>query len=153
MLQRQAGAALLHVPFSNLRASQKAMQGRKIQIGGQSVSDTLRGSAAEPVRLLGVMSRERRGRPDAKTFAEQGFPVVMGALRGVGAPRGLPPDVRARLVEAITKAAEDPDFRAKADAKDSLQPLRLLSSEEFAAELARLDDALRSLWRISPWLR
>lgn len=154
MLQRQAGASLLHVPFSNLRASQKAMLGRKIQIGGQAVSDTLRASAAEPLRLLGVMSRERSpNAPEAKTFAEQGFPVVMGALRGIGAPRGLPPDVRARLVEAITKAAEEPDFRAKADAKDSLQPLRLLSSEEFAAELARLDEALRSLWRSSPWLR
>jgi tripartite-type tricarboxylate transporter receptor subunit TctC len=154
MVQRQVGASLLHVPFSNLRASQRALLSQKIQIGGQAVSDTLRLATTEPVRLLGVMSRERTpSAPDVKTFAEQGFPVAMGALRGIGAPKGLPPDVRARPVEAITKAAEDPDFQAKAEAKDGFQPLRLLSSEEFAAELARLDDALRSLWRSSPWLR
>jgi tripartite-type tricarboxylate transporter receptor subunit TctC len=154
MVQRQAEASLLHVPFSNLRASQKALLGRKIQIDGQSVGDASRLATAEPVRVLGVMSRARTpSAPDVKTFAEQGFPVVMGALRGIGAPKGLPPDVRARLVEAITKAAEEPDFRAKAEAKDSFQPLRLLSPEAFAAELAGLDGALRALWRISPWLR
>jgi tripartite-type tricarboxylate transporter receptor subunit TctC len=52
--------------------------------------------------------------PDIPTFKEQGFNVIMASLRGVAAPKGLPPAVREQLVIALQKTAADPEFQAKA---------------------------------------
>ncbi|MNW13226.1 hypothetical protein D3C71_2111190 [compost metagenome] len=75
----------------------------------------------------------------------------MASLRGVGAPKGLPPEIRTKLVEAVTKAANDPEFQSKA--RDTYQPLRILDSEAFSAELKELDGDFRNLWREFPWLK
>jgi hypothetical protein len=56
-------------------------------------------------------------------------------------------------VDAVTKAATDPEFVAKAEAKETFQPLRVLGPDAFAAELKQLDGELKSLWQSSPWLK
>ena len=154
LVQRQAGVQFTHVPFSGSAANYKAMLAKKIQISGQNLGEGLRGQASDQIRVLGVMSKERwKAAPDIPTFAEQGYPVLMASLRGVCAPKGLPADVRAKLVDAVTKAATDPEFVAKAEAKETFQPLRVLGPDAFAAELKQLDGELKSLWQSSPWLK
>jgi Uncharacterized protein conserved in bacteria len=154
LLQRQSGVQFIHVPFSGAAANHKAMLAKKIQVCGENLGDSLRVQGTEPIRILGVMSKERwKVAPDLPTFKEQGFDVVMASLRGIGAPKGLPSDVRAKLVDAITKAVADPEFLAKAEAKETFQPLRFLNSEAFAAELKQLDADLRDLWQKQPWLK
>ena len=54
----------------------------------------------------------------------------MASLRGVAAPRGLPPAVREQLVTAVQKAAADPEFQAKAAAY--FAPLRYLAPAAYA---------------------
>ena len=39
--------------------------------------------------------------PDLPTFREQGYNVELSSLRGMAAPRGLPADIRERLVRAV----------------------------------------------------
>src|SRR3546814_13046610 len=52
------------------------------------------------MRDLGVMSQERSPiAPDLPTFKEQGHDITMSSLRGIGAPKGLPPEVKARSEE------------------------------------------------------
>ncbi|AWK87685.1 tripartite tricarboxylate transporter substrate binding protein [Azospirillum thermophilum] len=154
VVQRQAKVAFTHVPFSGSAANQKAMLAKKIQICAQNLGEGLRAMQTEPVRILGVMSKERwKAAPDLQTFAEQGYPAQMASLRGIGAPKGLPPDIRAKLVEAILAAAKDPEFIAKAEAKETFQPLRVLNTEQFAAELKQIDADMRKLWAESPWLK
>lgn len=153
-VQRRAGVQFLHVPFTGSNAAQKAMLAKKIKLLGQNLGEGLRAQAVEQVRILGVMSKQRwKSAPDVPTFAEQGFGVEMSSLRGIGAPKGLPPDVRAKLIEAVTKATQDPEFVAKAEAKETFQPLRVLAPDAFAAELKELDGELRSLWQSEPWLK
>lgn len=154
LVQRQARVQFSHVPFSSPSAKQKALAAKRIEVGGQTLGEGLRAVATGQARVLGVMSNERwKPAPDLPTFKEQGVPVVMASLRGIGAPKGLPADVRGTLVEALAKAAGDPDFIARAEATDPYQPLRVLMPEAFAAELARLDAELRALWQSSPWLK
>lgn len=154
LVQRQARVQFSHVPFSSPSAKQKALVAKRIDVGGQTLGEGLRAMATGQARILGVMSNERwKSAPDLPTFKEQGVPVVMASLRGIGAPKGLPTDVRGTLVKALIKAARDPDFIAQAEATDRYQPLRVLMPEAFAAELARLDAELRALWQSSPWLK
>ena len=68
-----------------------------------------------PLRHLGQMSEKRSTlAPNVPTFKEQGFNVIMASLRGVAAPKGLPPAVREQLVDALQKAVADPEFQSKA---------------------------------------
>ncbi|WP_448204400.1 tripartite tricarboxylate transporter substrate binding protein [Azospirillum sp. sgz302134] len=153
-LQRQASVQFTHVPFSGSGANYKAMIAKKIQVGGMNLGEALRGQATDQIRILGVMSEQRwKSAPDLPTFKEQGFSALMASLRGIGAPKGIPADVRAKLVDAITKAVNDPEFIAKADAKETYQPLRVLSPDAFAAELKQIDTDLRALWQATPWLK
>ena len=153
-LQRLANVQFTHVPFSGSGANYKAMVAKKIQVGGMNLGEALRGQKADGIRILGIMSKDRwKAAGSTPTFDEQGFPARMTSLRGLGAPKGLPPDIRTTLVDAFTKAANDPEFVAKANAIETYQPLRVLGPEAFAAELQQLDSDLRSLWRATPWLK
>ncbi|WP_244433892.1 tripartite tricarboxylate transporter substrate binding protein [Azospirillum sp. B506] len=151
LLARQAGAKLIHVPFPGSAENYRAMLGQHIKVCDQNLGEGLRGIAAgDPVRMLGVMSRSRWDMaPDLPTFQEQGYAIEMVSMRGIGAPKGLPPEIRRTLIEAITKAAMDPEFQAKA--RETFQPLRIVGPDAFAAELTQLDREFRNLWAAMPW--
>ena len=87
--------------------------------------------------------------PDVPTFKEAGYDISGGSLRGIGAPRGLPPDVVRRLSSAIGAVLRHPEFR-EASAR-TFQPLRFLESAEYVAYLQNADAAHRALWRVRPW--
>ena len=143
--------AMTHVPFAGSAENYRAMLGSHTRICDQNLGEGLRGvTGGDPVRMLGVMSLTRWDMaPDLPTFREQGYAIDMVSMRGIGAPKGLPPDIRNALIEAITKAAMDPEFQAKA--RETFQPLRIVGPEGFAAELKQLDGEFRALWTEMPW--
>lgn len=145
LLERQAGVKMTHVPFAGSAENYRAMLGSHTRICDQNLGEGLRGvTGGDPVRMLGVMSLTRWDMaPDLPTFREQGYAIDMVSMRGIGAPKGLPPDIRNVLIEAITKAAMDPEFQAKA--RETFQPLRIVGPEGFAAELKQLDGEFRAL--------
>ena len=103
-----------------------------------------------PMRHLGQMSDKRSSlAPNVPTFKEQGYNIVSASLRGVGAPKGLPPAVREQLVAAVQKAAADPEFQAKA--AGYFAPLRYLPPAAHAAELKDTETELKKLWQEMPW--
>ena len=153
LLQKQAGARFTHVPFPGSAENYRSMLGRHTQVCGQNLGEGLRGKAGgDAVRILGVMSNDRWSMaPDLPTFKELGYDITMVSMRGIGAPKGLSADIRAKLIDAVTQAANDPEFQSKA--KDTFQPLRILGPDAFAAELKQLDADFRVLWRDFPWLK
>jgi tripartite-type tricarboxylate transporter receptor subunit TctC len=70
-------------------------------------------------------------------------------LRGLAAPKGLPADVREKLVAAVGKAAADPEYIKKAG--ELFAPIRYLAPKEYQIELANTDKQLRQLWKEMPW--
>ena len=99
-----------------------------------------------PLRHLGQMSEKRSTlAPNVPTFKEQGFDVVMASLRGIAAPKGLPPAVREQLVNAVQKAVADPEFQAKA--AGYFAPLRYLAPAAYAAELKEDEEGFKKLWQ------
>ena len=114
---------------------------------GEALQYAKGGSA---IRQLGQMSTARTTlAPGVPTFKEQGYDIVMASLRGIGAPKGLPPAVREALATAVQKTANDPEFQAKA--AGFFAPLRFLPPAAYATELRDAEAGFKQLWSVMPW--
>jgi tripartite-type tricarboxylate transporter receptor subunit TctC len=150
LFQRIAGVRFNHVPFNGSGPVRAAMQGRHIDVAAINVGEALQFAQADPLRQLGQMSPKRTTlAPDLPTFKEQGFDIELASLRGMAAPKGIPADIRKRLVDAVAKAANDPEFQAKA--KQLYAPLRFMPPEEHLKAIAELDKQFRQLWTEMKW--
>jgi tripartite-type tricarboxylate transporter receptor subunit TctC len=67
----------------------------------------------------------------------------------MAAPKGLPADIREKLVSAVAKAAADPEYIKKAG--ELYAPIPYLAPKEYGAELESIDKQLRQLWKEAPW--
>jgi tripartite-type tricarboxylate transporter receptor subunit TctC len=125
--------------------------GKQIDVAAMNIGEALQAAAGgAPMRQLGTMSFTRSSlSPSLPTFAEQGYKFEMASLRGIAAPRGLPPEVRRALVEAIEKAARDLEFQAKA--VQYYAPLRYLGPAEFDKVFKQIEEDFRKLWTEIPW--
>jgi tripartite-type tricarboxylate transporter receptor subunit TctC len=151
LLERAAGIKLTHVPFKGAADVLNGVLSKQITVAAMNIGEALQyAKGGSPIRQLGQMSVTRTSlAPNVPTFKEQGFDIVMASLRGVAAPKGLPPAVREQLVSAVQKAAADPEFQAKAAAY--FAPLRFLPPPAYAAELKDTEAAFRQLWQTLPW--
>jgi tripartite-type tricarboxylate transporter receptor subunit TctC len=102
------------------------------------------------MRNLGQMSVARTNlAPNLPTFREQGYDIIMASLRGMAAPKGLPPAVRESLVKAVERTVNDPQFQAQA--ASYFAPMRYLAPAQYAAELQAADGLFRQMWKEMPW--
>ena len=149
--EKIAGVKMTHVPFGGAAPVRGALEGRHIVLGAVNIGEAKQFSeAGAPFRNLGQMSLKRVDiAPDVPTFKEQGYDIEMASLRGMAAPKGLPPAIRQRLVDAVAKAADDPEFRAKM--KATYSPLRFLAPAEYAAVLESGEAQFQALWQEHPW--
>ncbi|CAM3976558.1 Bug family tripartite tricarboxylate transporter substrate binding protein [Bordetella muralis] len=154
MLQfaRASGAKLTHVPYKGAGEVRGAVAGGEIMIGAINVGEVLQyKKGGTPLHFLGQMGSTRSSAlPDIPTFKEQGFDIELASLRGLAAPKGLPADVRDKLVDALNKTMQDPEFQAKA--RDMFAPLRYLAPADYAKELEVGEANFRKLWQQSPWI-
>lgn len=152
MLEKQAGIRMLHVPYKGTSDVRTALLGEQIVVAATNLGEALAFAPGSPWRTLGVMSPARSGfAPDLPTFAESGYALSSGSLRGIGAPAGLPPDRREQLRALVTRAAADPAFQSAAQAAN--QELKVLAGERYAEALAGQQAALQQLWAATPWNR
>jgi len=148
--ERKAGIKLRHIPFPGAADLRAATLGGHITLASMNISETIDDKEAGNLRVLGQMDTERwDGAPDVPTFKEQGFDVVMGSHRGIGAPAGVPDDVLNKLSAAVRHAINDPEFREKAEEQNL--PLAFKGPESFQAQLERLNSELQELWDEQPW--
>jgi tripartite-type tricarboxylate transporter receptor subunit TctC len=151
MFSRIAGVKLNHIPMKGAADVKTGVVGRQIDIADMNIGEAMQAVAGgAPMRQLGVMAAKRSSvAPNIPTFAEQGFNVEMSSLRGIAAPKGLPPAVKQQLVQAVQRAVNDPEFQKKA--VDYFAPLRYLPPAEFDAYLHKADGEFRQMWKETPW--
>lgn len=149
--ERAAGVKLTHVPFKGAAEVHNAVAGKQIMVAAINIGEALQyQKGGTPLRHLGQMSEQRSTlAPNIPTFKEQGFNVIMASLRGLAAPKGLPPAVREQLVVALQKTAADPEFQARA--AGYFAPLRYLAPAAYAQELKSDEAGFRQLWQTAPW--
>jgi tripartite-type tricarboxylate transporter receptor subunit TctC len=133
----RAGAQMVHVPYRGGGPSVTALMQNEIQF----IFDTIPGSRAlvedGRLRALAVTSAERAPLlPQVPTIVESGLPDFANEFwLGLLAPARLPPEIQARMAEAVRASLAEPAFRER------LMPLgmvpRGLGPEEFGATLRR----------------
>lgn len=148
---KQNGIQMTHVPFPGASAVKTALTGGHITVGAMNIGEAMQATASgSPFINLGQMSDERVAiAPDVPTFKEQGYDLISASLRGIGAPAGLPDDVHAKLVDAVAKAAADPEFQEQA--KQIFSPVRYLTPEQHLKAFQDLEASFKTLWSEEPW--
>jgi tripartite-type tricarboxylate transporter receptor subunit TctC len=151
LFERQAGVKMNHVPMKGAADVRTAIMSRQIDVAAMNIGEALQYVAGgSPMRQLGTMSLTRTSlSPNVPTFTEQGYKIEMSSLRGMAAPKGLPPEIKQQLVAAIQKAAADPEFQAQA--VKFYAPLRYLGPAEFEKVLRQAEADFRALWKEMPW--
>jgi tripartite-type tricarboxylate transporter receptor subunit TctC len=151
MFERAAGVKMRHIPFKGSADVRTAIAGKQIVVAAINIGEALQAQkGGTPIRNLAQMSPGRTNlAPDLATSREQGFDIELSSLRGLAAPKGLPPEIRERLVEAVQRAAADPEFQTKA--VQFFAPLRFLPPAQYEAIVREADAQYRVLWKDLPW--
>ena len=152
LFQKYAGVKMNHIPFKGAAEVRTALAGKQILVAAINVGEALQyAKGGTPMRNLGQMSVTRTAlAPDLPTFKEQGYDIELASLRGMAAPKGLPPAIRERLVKAVERAVTDPAFQAQA--ARFFAPLRYLPPLKYEVELRAADALFRQLWNEIPWI-
>ncbi|MDB5956575.1 tripartite tricarboxylate transporter substrate binding protein [Ramlibacter sp.] len=151
LFERAAGVKLTHVPFKGAAEVHTAVVGKQVYMASMNIGEALQyEKGGSPMRNLGQMATSRTNlAPGVPTFREQGYDIVLASLRGIAAPKGLPPAIRDQLVKAVEKAAADPEFQAQA--ARYFAPLRYLPPAKYEAELRESEAGFKQLWKDMPW--
>lgn len=151
IFEKAAEVKMLHVPFKGAAEVRTALQGKQIIVGAINIGEALQfAKGGVSLRNLGVMSSARSPlAPDVPTFREQGYDINLVSLRGLAAPKGLPPEISERLVGAVQRAIADPKFQTQA--AGVFAPLRFLPPAKYEEELRDGEAQFRLLWKEIPW--
>ena len=151
MFERAAGVKLRHIPFKGSADVRAAITGKQILVAAINIGEALQyQKGGTPLRNLVQMSPARTNlAPELPTAREQGYDIELSSLRGMVAPKGLPPEIRDRLVKAIERSVADPEFQARA--VQFFSPLRYLAPAQYEALVRDADVTYRALWKEMPW--
>ena len=115
-LQQKLGTKFVHVPFQGNAPAVVALLGGHIDAVVPSPSEVIPHVNSGKVKLIAIMGEQRlKGFDNVPTLKERNIDLVIGTWRGLGAPKGLPPDVLAKLSDAAMKAANDPSVKEAMD--------------------------------------
>ncbi len=136
LFKQEAGISLVHVPY---KGASRAVQDL---LGGQisSISTTLTTASGQiksgRARALALSSAERLpDYPDIPTFAEQGYPNIVGTVWfSLSGPAGVPADIVSKLNAEVRKALHSPDVRERVR-HDGIVP-NDLDAKQFTAFVA-----------------
>lgn len=149
-LNRIANVTFTPAFFGSTAPARQALLGGHIPAATMNLSEALPLIRSGDIKLLGVMSAERSPYlPDAPTFAEQGYDLIVTASRGLAAPAGVPEEIVIRLQDALKAAMEDPEYLAVA--KEAEIPLAYLDAADYAALIAQITETLTETWKVTPW--
>src|SRR5947207_7571530 len=113
--ERAAGVKMRHIPFKGSADVRAAILGKQIVVAAINIGEALQyQKGGTPLRNLVQMSPARTDlAPELPTAREQGYDIEMSSLRGLVAPKGIPAELRERLVKAVAQSVADPEFQAR----------------------------------------
>ena len=112
LIAQKAGIELQHVPYKGSADLMLATISGQLMAAADSTGFAQQ-VAAGKLRVLNTWGEKRLDKfPDAPTLKELGYDMVQNSPFGIGAPRGTPPEVVAKIHDAFKKAMEEPSYVA-----------------------------------------
>ncbi|MFI2105215.1 tripartite tricarboxylate transporter substrate binding protein [Isoptericola sp. NPDC019693] len=116
------------VPFDSGSPALTAVVGDQVQVATIQLGEAKpQIDAGNVVPLLAFSAERNQFLPDVPTAVEEGYDVPVSQYRALAAPKGLPEDVKARLVESADAAVGE-------DAYTSFNENNLLTPHEISGE-------------------
>lgn len=143
LIAQKLGIELQHIPYKGSADLQQAILGGHIMSAADSTGFAPLVEAGK-LRVLNTWGAERLAKfPDAPTLKELGLDLVQNSPFGIGAPKGTPPAVIARLHDAFKKAMEQDSYKT-ALARYDMVPMYMSSAgySRFAQETFLREKAL-----------
>lgn len=132
------------VPFDSGSPALTAVVGDQVQVATVQLGEAKpQIDAGKVVPLLSFSAERNQFLPDVPTAVEEGYDVPVSQYRAVAAPKGLPEDVKARLVESIDAAVAADTYTAFNE--NNLLTPHEISGEEVTAEWTELAEKYRAL--------
>ncbi|MGE8367149.1 Bug family tripartite tricarboxylate transporter substrate binding protein [Cupriavidus sp.] len=115
MILGATGMKLQHIPYKGSAPAIADLIGGQIPFSVDTIAASLPHIKSGRVKVIAVAGARRATLlPDVPTVAESGFPGFdADSWVAIAAPRGLPPDVRARLGKALALTMNDHEIQEK----------------------------------------
>ena len=143
-LEQKTNVRYNPIPFGGAAPAVLALMGGHVDAVAVSPGEVATHVAAGKLKTLAVMADKRlKGFDNVPTLKERGIDLSIGTWRGLGAPKGTPPEVLAVLAETARKCADDPAVR---DTLDRLSMgLSYADAETFRAQMKRDNGVFKAL--------
>jgi tripartite-type tricarboxylate transporter receptor subunit TctC len=112
---QKTGTTGVHVPYKGGAPAINDLMGGHADVSFQNLGAVAQQIKAGKLKALAVTSDTRAAAlPSVPTTAEAGIPdLVVYSWQAAAAPKGLPPDVRAKLEAAVIAAAKAPEVKGR----------------------------------------
>jgi len=108
------GVKTTYIPFKGTGDMTTAVLGSQVD-GAMSYTAFAINNKGRVRALAVAMDKRHPLLPDVPTFKELGVDWVDGAYRGIGVPKGTPPEIRKRVADLWLALNTDPEMKALAD--------------------------------------
>jgi tripartite-type tricarboxylate transporter receptor subunit TctC len=115
LLWNALGVKVQHVPYKGSAPAMTDLIAGQVPLSIDTVAAALPQLKAGKIKAIAVTGPTRAPQlPDVPTVAESGYPgFVADSWLALAAPRGLPPEARARLQKALAEVMSDPEVGEK----------------------------------------
>lgn len=115
LFEQATGAKLMHVPYKSSVGSIEAAINGEVDLGSSSVFTGGQAFKQGRVRALAVVGDKRFvSFPDVPTFAELGYPAIIGdSWMGLLAPAGTPAPIVQKLHDTLARILKEPAVQEK----------------------------------------
>ena len=135
-LEEKTGVKFNQVPFNGAAPAVLALLGGHIDVVSVSPAEVTTYVQAGKLKTLAVMADQRvKGFENVPTLKERGIDLSIGTWRGLGAPKGTPPEVIAKLKDLTAKAMTEPVLRDTMDKQN--MGVSWADDVQFKAAMAR----------------
>jgi tripartite-type tricarboxylate transporter receptor subunit TctC len=143
--QAEAGVKLIHIPYKGSGPAMQDVMGGQVDILFDQFPSSKTYIDTGKLRAVGVISPQRvPGYPDVMTMEDGGMKGFTDeAWYGLLAPAKVPPEVLARLTQAMKKVMAEPELRARLESIGA-RPVGN-SSAEFVAQIRSEIGRMRQL--------
>jgi len=150
LLHKAAGISTKVVPFDGTAAGSVSMLGGHIVALMTSSFAVLNLIEQDEVIVLGVGSEQRSKEfPTQPTFREQNVDLVLGGIRGIVGPVGMPEEAKKLWIDAVKSLHTDPEYLEFA--KKTKTMLLYLDDKQFKEFCQDLYDKYKLLWDEEKW--